>query len=72
MRFRVNAESGAGGVFGQIRPIRFRPQANDGFSVRGQIKDLHKIFPNVSFSSVGDTSWVAQMFPRFRLTHPNE
>jgi len=23
--------------------------------VRGQIRDLHKIFPNVSFSSVGDT-----------------
>jgi len=34
MRFRVNAESGADGVFGQIRPIRFRPQVNDGFSVR--------------------------------------
>jgi len=23
--------------------------------VRGQIRDLHKIIPNVSFSSVGDT-----------------
>jgi hypothetical protein len=31
MRFRVNAESRAGGASGQIRFIRFRPQVKDRF-----------------------------------------